>query len=485
MDVLNLQDKPWWVGLALLTLAVLCLLVSSSGIPGIYRLRSRRTSTSQTPPRSVSPGKKQSPSQKTPINHADVLPPQRRHVLATLGLPYKEISDDEVARRILPMAEDYRACQEERYTPTGFSVADVKALGDFPDYAALSGVPLPGAYADFDIERALPRPYRPFRWVYHQTMSLTKLEPDWWLELENTYRKRIAQRKELFAKHGNSVLGSLPGSELACKELMEMALQFLCARYPQYFSLTDKRILKNRILGTEQDVTSKPPLEIIMDNVPEDFGIMLRDDKTGNYFLRAGVICSAMGWNVASKIGLQLHQIHDPIPDYKEKMQFSMDRFFTKMPVDKPIQRGSWGLEVGQPLYMPPGDPHEKLRTFQDPDLQLEDCHLRVDWQTLRRLPLSGAVVFNFKALFTPVMEFRDEPCIPGLLAKIMKEGKENLIKYKGTWHVEHVVLSKFEEWAQEQEESGLVPKDWEVATLDESPWFKNWEEKWHRQQGF
>lgn len=105
-----------------------------------------------------------------------------------------------------------------------------------------------------------------------------------------------------------------------------MALQFACARYPQYFSLTDKRRLRNKILDVEQDIRSKHPLEILLEHIPEDFGIMLRDDKTGNYFLRAGVICSALGWNVGSKIGLQLHEIHEPIPDYKEKMQFSMDR---------------------------------------------------------------------------------------------------------------------------------------------------------------
>lgn len=105
-----------------------------------------------------------------------------------------------------------------------------------------------------------------------------------------------------------------------------MVVQFVCARYPQYFSLVDKRFLHNRILNTEQDVQSKHPLEILLDNIPEDFGIMLRDDQTGNYFLRAGVICSALGWNVGTKIGLQLHEIHQPIPDYKEKMQFSMDR---------------------------------------------------------------------------------------------------------------------------------------------------------------
>ncbi|KAL2849226.1 hypothetical protein BJY01DRAFT_147019 [Aspergillus pseudoustus] len=502
MDILSIHDKPWWAGLAVAAVAAgLCILAvaSTQGKPPSFlnhitrTLRpTRRASTSKTPPRSISPLKKEAGaavSQPSPANPVEVLPPQRRHVLATLGVSYKETGEKDVRRKILPMTGDYNtACQdgdEDRYTPTGFSVADIRALGDFPDYAALSGVPLPVAYRDFDIEKALPRPYRPFRWNYHQTMSLTKLEPDWWLELENTYKERIAQRKELFVKHGSSVLEALPGSELACKELMEMVLQFLCARYPQYFSLVDSRIFKNGILGTEQDIRAKPPLEILMDNVPEDFGIMLRDDETGNYFLRAGVICSSMGWNVGTKIGLQLHRIHDPIPDYKEKMQFSMDRFFTKMPSDKPIQRGSWGLEIGQPLYMPADDPHEKVRTFQDPNLKVEDCCLRVDWQTLRRLPLSGAVVFNFKALFTRITEFRDEPCVPALLKKIMTEGKENLMKYKGTWHVEHVLLPKLEEWIREQEESGLAPKDWEVATLDDSPWFKNWQDKWHRQQGF
>lgn len=155
------------------------------------------------------------------------------------------------------------------------------------------------------------------------------------------------------------------------------------------------------------------------------------------------------------------------------------------MPTEKPIQRGSWGLEVGEPLYMPPGDPQEAHRLSQDPKLGIEDCSLRVDWQTLRRLPLSAAIIFNFKAIFTPITEFRDEPGVPALLTKLLKEGKQILMQYKGTWHVEHVVLPKLEEWAKEQEENSVVPKGWEVATLDDSPWFRGWEEKWNRRQGF
>ena len=128
---------------------------------------------------------------------------------------------------------------------------------------------------------------------------------------------------------------------------------------------------------------------------------------------------------------------------------------------------------------MPPGDPHEKLRDVQMPDLDVSRCNLRVDWQTLRRMPLSGGVVFNFKALFTPLTEFRDEPYMPSLILKILNEGKENILKYKGTWHVEHVAKPALEEYERFQIEMVLVERDWEVQTLAEAPFFRGWERKW------
>ncbi|PSN73908.1 hypothetical protein BS50DRAFT_3705 [Corynespora cassiicola Philippines] len=474
------------------------LLVSKQGRRHVFlnrlQLHRRRTSGSNTPPRSLSPDKKQLDDPSAP-DYTETYPPSRRFTLAEIpGLAAKlsktkeqlAASPPESRKAWLPWTASYLEAKTPQFTPCEFSTEEIKALGDFPDYATLSGVPLPRPYREFDIKKALPRPYRPLRWAYHQTMSLTKMEPDWWLELENTYQERIKQRQDLFAEHGTGVLDALPGSDLACKELMEMALQFLCARYPQYFRLDlDKKIFYNDILHTESDINTMHPLQVLLNNVPEDFAIMLRDPETGYYSFRAGIICSALGWNVASKMGLKLHEIHAPIPDYKEKMQFSMDRYFAKKPTDKAIQRGSWGLEVDQPLYMPPGDPHEKHREVQMADLDLSRCHLRVDWQTLRRLPLSGAVVFNFKALFTPVEAFRDEPYVPALLLKVLNEGKTNLMEYKNTWHTEHVVKPAMENFAKEQVEKGLVPADWEPHTLEESPWYPGWEEKWHREQGF
>jgi hypothetical protein len=158
------------------------------------------------------------------------------------------------------------------------------------------------------------------------TKALKKMDPDFWIEIENTYRSRIAQRQGLYAKHGRDVLQALPGSELACKELMEMVIQFICARYPQAFELHG-RVFVNHILGVKQDLDLIEPLLFLLNHVPEDFALTLRDPATGRYCFRAGVICSSVGWKLSEKIGLGLPEIHAPVPDYKEKMEFSMDRY--------------------------------------------------------------------------------------------------------------------------------------------------------------
>ena len=183
MFPLNLPENAWLLGFILIGLTGLGIVVD--GVQGKpfwrrFHLHHRRTSSSATPPRTISPDNKSPANAASKTNHVDVLPPQRRHVLANMqieGVSYREVGEKEVREQILPMTTDYRACEDEKYTPTGFSMREIKALGNFPDYAELSGVPLPQPYSEFDIEKALPRPYRPFRWAYHQTMCMLPLFP--------------------------------------------------------------------------------------------------------------------------------------------------------------------------------------------------------------------------------------------------------------------------------------------------------------------
>ncbi len=145
------------------------------------------------------------------------------------------------------------------------------------------------------------------------------------------------------------------------------------------------------------------------------------------------------------------------------------------MAASAPIQRASWGLEIGKPLFLPANHPSFSGRDVHTPNLNVDNVNLRVDWQTLRRLPLSGAVVFNFKALFTPVSDFKEERYIPSLLLKILSEGKASIMRYKGVKHVENAVKPALELYERHQIEQGMVMKGWVPQTLEEHPFYPGW----------
>ena len=194
MFSLILSDNVWLLGFIVVGLTGLSIAIDRiKGKPLWHRNSFNRRTSSSGSPRTLSPDNKSSAKITSRPSHTDVLPPHRRDALANMkieGLSHREVDEEEVREQILPMTMDYRAGKDEKYTPTGFSVSEIKKLGDFPDYAELSGVPLPQPYPGFNIDKALPRPYRPFRWAYHQTMCMFSLPPSYGLTGVNFDRER-------------------------------------------------------------------------------------------------------------------------------------------------------------------------------------------------------------------------------------------------------------------------------------------------------
>jgi hypothetical protein len=178
MEYLSSLENLWRIGLILITTAGVYIIITQACRISLFPrvlLRGRKHSTARTPPRSISPDNKTGTSPALPPNYDSALPPQRRHALADFSCeaaPWRDVSEEEVRQNLLSMSANYKTSPSDKYTPMGFSVGEIKGLGDFPDYATLSGVPLPSPYLEFEISKALPRPYRPFRWAYHQTMCM-------------------------------------------------------------------------------------------------------------------------------------------------------------------------------------------------------------------------------------------------------------------------------------------------------------------------
>ncbi len=180
-----LQDQ-WLLGLGFLFLLSSCAVLAVNkrqrdAVLERLHFHRRRASGASTPPRSFSPSKKASSTTIGTPDYSTIFPPSRREVLPELAktlapanasvLLKDKPSADSLMENLLPMAQSYVVNDGvPKYTPTGFSTDEIKAMGDFPAYDILTGTPLPQGYQNFDPAKALPRPYRPFRWAYHQTM---------------------------------------------------------------------------------------------------------------------------------------------------------------------------------------------------------------------------------------------------------------------------------------------------------------------------
>lgn len=68
------------------------------------------------------------------------------------------------------------------------------------------------------------------------------------------------------------------------------------------------------------------------------------EDEQSHYRFQAGSITTAGFWRLEDKIGKTLAEIHESgrVPQFKQKLQFSMERMFTKMKVSAPVTRNNY-----------------------------------------------------------------------------------------------------------------------------------------------
>ena len=107
------------------------------------------------------------------------------------------------------------------------------------------------------------------------------------------------------------------------------------------------------------------------------------------------------------KIGQPLDRIHAPVPGYGEKLSRKINRFFQHIKVDRPVWRGNWSVVTSDRLYQPGNE--ESVPITRPADIP-QQCFIRTERQTLRRLPETGAVVFSIRVQIKPFTEFLDNP---------------------------------------------------------------------------
>jgi hypothetical protein len=237
---------------------------------------------------------------------------------------------------------------------------------------------------------------------HRMAMGLTTVAEADWFELDASYHDDLAERRRLLQQRHADVFASLPGAAAAGAEALEAAAAALATHHPDWFA-RDRDTLRNRLTGEAWDLAAPPcaPLELAGRLVQEDVCLIQLAD--GVPLLTAAVLCFPSRWRLAEKLGQPLAAVHAPVPLYPAQLARPVDRFMRHLRPGHIAMRRNWSVLDDAALFQPAG----KWRTAGNPAITAANAgstlFLRVERQTLRRLPRSDAVLFGIRVHVYPL----------------------------------------------------------------------------------
>ncbi len=209
---------------------------------------------------------------------------------------------------------------------------------------------------------------QPFRW----TMGVKPLPLEDWLVWPDDPRVAAADAVEIEAnlESGRGVF-AVEGSEEAGREVLEAVAEHLSVEAP---------------LGEE------PPLLAARRLVHEDLCLLQRDST---WRLTATAVAAPTAWDIESKIGLSLDEVHSPVPRYRSDLSDRMKRFFDRLAPDRPVWRANRTVTPHPQLWIDVPTRGEVPDADITADNAGERLWLRVERQTLRRFPRRDSILFT------------------------------------------------------------------------------------------
>ncbi len=264
-----------------------------------------------------------------------------------------------------------------------------------------------------------------FRW----SMGLTPLDLDDWIQVDSYSPSDLAEKERLLAERHSDVFDAYPEGLPGSREVLALLADHLPTRFPELYERDDDDLI---YLPTDQrwslDDNTLHPLDLAARLVQEDLCLMRRDPDDDVYRLIAASVCFPTGWTLADKMGGSVAAIHAPIPNYDSQLGSTMDRFFDRIKVDRPVLRLNWNLMTDPSLYQPSrnerstsdrrnsrselstSDRRSKSHVRKQsipvtPDNAGDRLWLRVERQTLRRLPQTQDILFTIRILVRPLSQ--------------------------------------------------------------------------------
>jgi hypothetical protein len=237
------------------------------------------------------------------------------------------------------------------------------------------------------------------------SIGLSPIDLNDWIEQDELLVEQLALKETILAQERAAAFVAIEGSEAGQAEVLRLLAAHLPARYPATYRREGEAL---RILPSDRAVAleGEPPLLAASRLVQEDLLLMRRDDE--GWRLVAGSLCFPSTWVLAEKIGRPMDAIHAPAPGYAGKMAGMVARIFDNLKAEQPVERFNWSI-YGDARLRYAQSKQDPSRRFP-PGRSAAHAYIRVERQTLRRLPLSGDILFTVRVHVDPAAGLSADP---------------------------------------------------------------------------
>ena len=263
------------------------------------------------------------------------------------------------------------------------------------------------------------------------TIGLGPLDPARWIETDDEIERYLREKDRLIADHRDAVFVEEDGTRDAQREVLDLLAAHLVEQHPARYSRTGQAISFGR--RTVALNAGEAPLVTAGALVQEDLVLMRRDAR--GWRLVAGYVAFPSSWTLSEKFGRRMEDIHAPVPDFGEGTRNALliNRVFDNLKAGQPVFRFNWSINPGADLHYPASKAHGALPEGHAP--ALDTTFARVERQTLRKLPVSGDILFTIRIYTDPLAAVRTLPDA-GKVAAVFADQLEGLTlpqaAYKG-----------------------------------------------------
>ncbi|HEY3920152.1 MAG TPA: DUF3445 domain-containing protein [Stellaceae bacterium] len=232
---------------------------------------------------------------------------------------------------------------------------------------------------------------------YRLAMGLAPLDKQEWLAPDAMLGEKLAEKRDLLATRHGEVLRALPEADSASLELLQLLAAHLPHCYPAAYQRIGGRLV-NRATDEVWDIAAPPlhPLDLAGRLVEEDLCLMHADDQ--GYRLVGASLCAPNRWHLDEKLGRPLAEIHAPVPNYAPTLDRPVAHFFAALKPGRILGRVNWGIADDPARFQPEG---RAVDSGIDAASAGRALWLRLERQSLRRLPETGAVLFAIRTEIT------------------------------------------------------------------------------------